>query len=124
MEHCDLPANDLEQLLKVIAADQKKSAGRVKNYDELREVFGGLLITIYILRMYLKEDLRQIIRKLDDEKKKDLLSEISAWQTGIQLLEKSLCVPTSGTSVTPLSTLRPGYSTPRPQTENVGACLP
>ena len=124
MEHCELTANDLEQFLKEIATEQKKFAGRVKDYDDLREVFGGILITIFDLRMYLEKDPRQIIGNLDDEKKRDLLSKISAWQAGIQLLEKSLRASSNGTSLKPLSNMRPNYSSPRPQTENGVPCLP
>jgi hypothetical protein len=124
MDPCKLPENDVEQLLKEIATEQKKFARRVKNYDDLRELFGGMLLTIFDLRMYLEKDPRQIIRNLNDEEKKDLLSEVSAWQEGIQLLQRSLCAPSCGTSLTPFSTLSPGYSPPRPQTENAASCLP
>ena len=108
MEPFELNVNDLEQFLKELATQQKKFTRKVKSYDDLREVFGGILISIFDLRMYLEKDPRQIIRDLDDEKKQDLLSEISAWQTGIQLLEKSLSAPAAETSLTPVPTLRLG----------------
>lgn len=108
MEPSELNVNDLEQFLKEIATEQRKFTRRVKNYDDLREVFGGILITIFDLRMYLEKDPRQIIRDLDEEKKKDLRSEISAWQTGIQLLEESLNAPAKETSLPPRPTLRLG----------------
>ncbi len=91
MEYPELTEKDLEQFLKEIAMEQKKFVRRVKSYDDLREVFGEVLVTIFDLRMYLEEDPKQIIRTLDDKKKKELMSEITVWQTGIQLLEKSLC---------------------------------
>ena len=124
MEQCDLTANGVEQFLKEIATEQKKFASEVRNFDDLREIFGGILITIFDLRMYLEKDPRQIIRNLDDQEKKDLLSEISAWQTGIQLLKKFVCAPPSGTSQTSLAALRPSYSTPKPRMEDGTACLP
>jgi hypothetical protein len=103
----ELNVNELEQFLKEVATEQKKFVKRVKSYDDLREAFGGILTTIYDLRMYLEKDPRQIIRNLDDKKKEDLLSAISAWQSGIQLLERSLGSPASESSIAPMATLRP-----------------
>ena len=79
MEQCDLTANDVEQFLKEIATEQKKFASEVRNFDDLREIFGGILITIFDLRMYLEKDPRQIIRNLDDQKKKDLKRKQTKW---------------------------------------------